>query len=248
METILIILAIIILARAFIMIPCFILIYFYIKWKKKEEKPDKARLVSDKDKNIVAQDDESDKGSFKEKIINFTEGLLWYSMSYTGRIPSHHIRNFLYKHVFLVNIGKKVVIYNNAEFRAPYKLKIGEGSIIGNRAILDARRGGITIGKNVNLSTGVWLWTGQHDHNDPYFRSVEGRRGPIEINDRVWIGPRVTILHSVTIGEGAVIAAGAVVTKNVEPFSIYAGIPAKKIGDRNNDLRYEFQGIHIPFY
>jgi acetyltransferase-like isoleucine patch superfamily enzyme len=145
-------------------------------------------------------------------------------------------------------MGKNVVIYNKAEFRAPHKLKIGKGSIIGNGAILDARRGGITIGENVNLSTGVWLWTGQHDHNDPYFRSIEGRRGPIVIKDRAWIGPRVTILHSVTIGEGAVVAAGAVVTKDVEPFSLNAGIPSKKIGERTHDLRYVFTGERIPFY
>jgi acetyltransferase-like isoleucine patch superfamily enzyme len=148
----------------------------------------------------------------------------------------------------MVDFERSAVIYNNVEIRAPYNLKIGKGSIIGNKSVLDARRGGITIGKNVNLSTGVWLWTGQHDHQDPYFRSVEGRRGPIIIGDRAWIGPRVTILHSITIGEGAVVAAGAVVTKNVEPFSIVAGIPAHKIGDRNQDLRYEFDGSYIPFY
>lgn len=50
------------------------------------------------------------------------------------------------------------------------------------------------------------------------------------------------------IGEGAVVAAGAVVTKSVEPYSIVAGIPAKKIGERNRDLKYEMTGEYVPFY
>ena len=52
------------------------------------------------------------------------------------------------------------------------------------------------------------------------------------INDDVWIGCNVTILKGVTIGRGAIVAAGAVVTKNVAPYTIAAGVPAKKIGNR----------------
>lgn len=55
------------------------------------------------------------------------------------------------------------------------------------------------------------------------------------IQDGVWISSNVTILKGVTVGEGAVIAAGAVVTKDVEPYTIYAGIPAKKIKNRFSD-------------
>jgi acetyltransferase-like isoleucine patch superfamily enzyme len=55
---------------------------------------------------------------------------------------------------------------------------------------------------------------------------------PVRIEQDAWIGAHVTILKGVTIGRGAIIAAGAVVTKNVEPYAIYAGIPAKKISQR----------------
>jgi acetyltransferase-like isoleucine patch superfamily enzyme len=248
MDIILLILVLILFSKTILMVIGYTVVYFFIRWKKSIEIKDKNYTYSVANTPIQLEPELGGKMSLKESIINIAEGILWFSMTYTGRIPSHLIRNFLYRKVFLVKLDKTAVIYNGAEFRAPYNLKIGKGSMIGNRAILDARRGGITIGKNVNFSTGVWLWTGQHDHNDPYFRSVEGRRGPIVVHDRVWIGPRVTVLHSVTIGEGAVIAAGAVVTKDVEPFSINAGMPSKKIGERNHDLRYEFSGIHIPFY
>lgn len=174
-------------------------------------------------------------------------GYMRYADFQTGMIPSHHIRDFIYKYVWLVDMRKNSVIYFGVEIRAAENLIIGKGSIIGDKAILDARCG-LSIGDNVNLSSQVHLWSEQHDYNDPYFRCVSGKHGPITIGNRVWIGPNVTILHSVTIGEGAVVAAGAVVTKDVEPYTIVGGIPAKKIGERNPDLRYEFRGEPLSFY
>lgn len=124
-----------------------------------------------------------------------------------------------------------------------------KGSIIGDRAILDARHGGIIIGKNVNVSTAASFWTEQHDYNDPYFRCTNIKGGTINVKDRAWIGPNVIILHGVTVGEGAVVAAGAVVTKDVPPYTLVGGVPAKVIGKRNEDLRYEFDGSgYLPFY
>lgn len=162
-------------------------------------------------------------------------------------IPSHIIRDFLYKKVCLVEIGPKAVIYFGAEIREPYKLKIGEGSIIGDRAVLDARNG-ISIGANVNLSTEVHIWTEQHDHRDPDFKCNSDDSFRVVIEDRAWLGPRTTILHGVTIGEGAVVAAGAVVTKDVAPYTIVGWGSRKK--DRRTYTRstIRFSGVNIPFY
>lgn len=62
---------------------------------------------------------------------------------------------------------------------------------------------------------------------------------PIFIDDYVWIGVGAIVLQGVKIGKGAVIAAGSVVTKDIEPYSIVAGVPAKVIGKRNPDLDYK---------
>lgn len=163
-----------------------------------------------------------------------------------GYIPSHHIRLFFYKHIFRMDLGKNVVIYSAFETRNPWNIRIGSGSIVGDRVIMDARYG-IELGENVNISTGAWFWTLQHDVNAVDFTS-QGTGGAITIKDRAWISSRTTILPGCVVQEGCVIAAGAVVTKSCEdPFSIYGGIPAKKIGKRNNEINYIFDGKHRHF-
>jgi acetyltransferase-like isoleucine patch superfamily enzyme len=164
-----------------------------------------------------------------------------YVLIQIGMLPFISFRHLLYRHVFKVELGSKAVIHYGAEIRAPFNLKIGEGSIIGDKAFLDARNG-LTIGNNVNLSSNVSIYTEQHDHRDSLFCCNSNQNFRVQIDDRVWLGPNVIVLPKVHIGEGAVVAAGAVVTKNIEPYGIYAGVPAKKIGERNHDLQYNLDG------
>jgi len=177
------------------------------------------------------------------KIAPLKDTLCLYWIAF---IPSMHIRMFFYRHIYGMNLGKNVIIYKGAEFRNPEGLVIDKGSIIGDNAILDARAS-ITIGSFVNFSSEVHIWTLQHNYRDPEFRCTPAHYGPVKIGDRAWIGPRVTILHSVNIGEGAVVAAGAVVTKDVPPYTVVGGIPAKKIGERPRNLVYTFDGSHRMF-
>ncbi len=67
---------------------------------------------------------------------------------------------------------------------------------------------------------------------------------PVTIGNRCWISSNTIILPGVTIDNGCVIACGAVVTKDCDEYGVYAGIPAKKIGSRNKDLAYTFDGGH----
>lgn len=182
----------------------------------------------------------------KRMIWHYVYGYVRYLSIRTGMIPSMRIRLFIYRHILMAKIDRNAIVYYGAELRAAEGLIIGEGTIIGDCVRLDARYG-IEIGKNVNLSTEVWIWTAQHDYNSPTF-STEGKCGKVIIGDRVWLGSRVVILPGVTVGEGAVVASGAIVTKDVEPYTLVGGVLAKKIGERNRELTYEFDGAHIPFY
>lgn len=103
---------------------------------------------------------------------------------------------------------------------------------------------GLTIGENVNISSDVKFYTLQHDYNSKEFSAVGAQ---VIVEDYVWVSVRAIILPGVTIGKGAVIAAGAVVTKDVEPYSIMGGIPAKKIGERKKELNYVPSKHRLPF-
>lgn len=87
--------------------------------------------------------------------------------------------------------------------------------------------GGIAIGCDCLIGHNCTICTVNHE-------KAPDRRGdmtcsPVSIGDKVWIGANVTILPGVTVGEGAIVAAGAVVTKDVEPYAIVGGVPAKII-------------------
>ena len=158
-------------------------------------------------------------------------------LQYAGKLPSQRLRHWIYRRLFGLKLGRDSVVYNSCELREPYHITIGDFTSIGDHCILDGR-GGLTIGNSVNFSTGAWVWTMQHEVNDPDFK-VEC--APVVIDDYAWISCRTVILPGVHIGKGAVVAAGAVVTKSVEPYAIVAGVPAKKIGERSRDLRYQLK-------
>jgi acetyltransferase-like isoleucine patch superfamily enzyme len=179
----------------------------------------------------------------KHYISSFLNTYYIYRLSQT---PSHTIRNFIYKNCCGIKIGPKVVIYHGCEIREPSNIVIGRGAIIGDHSILDGRNG-IEIGEDVVFASNVRIWTEQHDHEDPWFRCSTQVHKPVVIDRHAWIGSHTTILHSVHVGEGAVVAAGAVVTHDVPPFTIVAGIPAKKIGERNHNLLYKNDGSHQAF-
>jgi acetyltransferase-like isoleucine patch superfamily enzyme len=156
------------------------------------------------------------------------------ALQYIGAIPSQRLRKVLYRHGG-IEIGKNTAIYSGCHFRAPERISIGANTSIGDRCILDGR-GGLSIGNSVNLSTGVYIWTADHDPQSPSFA---GRTAAVTVHDYAWLSCRCTILPGVTIGEGAVVAAGAVVTKDVSGYTIVGGVPARVIGERNRDLQYQ---------
>ena len=185
---------------------------------------------------------------FLRTLKRYLSGLVRYETRLTGYIPSQRIRKFLYSKVFLMKLGKNVNIYGGADISHPWNIKIGDNCYIGANSILDGRNG-ITIKNNVNFSEGVWIWTAQHDVNSETFANKPDLSdAKVVIGDRCWCGPRTIILPGRQMKEGSVLAAGAVLTKDTESFSINAGIPAKKIGERNKNLSYILSNEYLPFF
>lgn len=160
-----------------------------------------------------------------------------------NHIPSHKIRLAWYRNVLGWSIGPKAAILlglhaqMNGVRTSGQKVDIGTGTFI-NYGCLFHTTGGIIIGDQVSISAGVWLMTGTHDMNDPQFID---KYKPIVIGDYAWIGTRATILGGVTIGEGAVVMAGAMVTRDVAPYAVVGGVPARVVRNRELcDLSYSF--------
>lgn len=144
-----------------------------------------------------------------------------------GKVPSHHFRRFFYR-LSGIKIGKGSTIHTGAKFYDPSNIIIGDDTIIGEDAVLDGRDK-IIIGNHVDIASQVMIYNSEHDINSKDFKAVNGS---VIIEDYCFIGPRAIILPGVKIGKGAVVAAGAVVTKDIAPYAIVGGVPAKIIGER----------------
>jgi len=109
---------------------------------------------------------------------------------------------------------------------------IGEYCSLNRRSIIYG--GGVTIGNMVRISPMVMITTNNHIFSDRDQPIIEQGVvcGEIAIDDDVWIGANATILPGIKVGKGAVVGAGAVVTKDISPYTVVAGVPAKVIGKR----------------
>lgn len=164
------------------------------------------------------------------------EGALVQVSFWIASLPSRTLRHALYRRLGL-RLGPGAVVHRGLKVRQPANITIGAGSVIGFDTTLDGRRG-IEIGRNVNVSSEVAIWTLQHDWRDSRFDAVGA---PVVVGDRAWLSFRATLLPGVTVGEGAVVAAGAVVTRDVEPYSVVAGVPARVVAQRPRGMAYELR-------
>ena len=113
-----------------------------------------------------------------------------------------------------------------------WNISIGNNSGIGADSLIFAADK-VEIGNDVLIAPQLVIYTANHETRRELPMIQQGmKNAPVRIGNDVWIGVRVTILPGVTIGDGAVIAAGAVLTKDVAPYAIVGGVPAKQIGER----------------
>lgn len=178
------------------------------------------------------------------KAINdrlYLYGLKCMFLKLTMRLPSSYVRKLVLK-FFGAHIEKGGNIYGSVEVRSPKNLKIGKYSVIGERVLLDSRKG-LIIGSNVNISTEAMIWTLHHDINSPTFEAV-GKN--VVIDDYAWICARAIILPGVKIGKGAIVGAGCVASKDVGQYEVVVGNPQRVVGHRSQNLNYKLDK-NIPF-
>jgi maltose O-acetyltransferase len=145
------------------------------------------------------------------------------------------IRAFLAKRI-LEECGDNVWIEKHAWVGDGKGRKLGNNSGIGSNASIGKY---VCIGDDVMMGVDVMIITRNHEFEDVNRpMRLQGFKDyvPVTIEDDVWIGARVIILQGVRIGKGAIIGAGAVVTKDVAPYSIVGGVPARFIKSRKQPL------------
>lgn len=139
------------------------------------------------------------------------------------------------------SVGRNVHLCPGYKITSPHNVTIGDNTWAGNNLLIRAE-GGVTIGSGVVLSSNVEIWTSNHNYDSedlstiPYDTRMKLKH--VTIGDNVWVGTRVLFVPGVTVGEGAVIGMGSVVTKDVPPYAVVGGNPAKVIKYRDKD-RYE---------
>ena len=167
--------------------------------------------------------------TFKKKFFYILYRLFGYSFPISQRSKlSAKLRYFFAKRI--AKLGRNVNIERHAFFTP--LLDIGDNSGIG----IDCEvYGPVRIGKNVMMGPEVVIYTVGHrfDRVDiPMNEQGSTDVSPVIIGDDCWIGRRAIIMPGVNIGNGSIIGAGAVVTKDVPPFTVVGGVPAKIIKKR----------------
>jgi len=157
--------------------------------------------------------------------------VLWYFMSTlffrSGLIPLSSMLVFILRS-FGAKIGNDVRLKPYINIKYPWKLIIGDHTWIGEHCAIE-NLAMVNIGKNVCLSQYSMLLTGNHNYKKTTFDLITS---PIVIEDGVWIGAKAVVCPGVNAFSHSILTVGSVITKNMEPYSIYAGNPAIKIRDR----------------
>ncbi len=135
--------------------------------------------------------------------------------------------------------GEHIFIGEGCALNPPKNISIGDHVYFGKNCLIQSVHGEIIIGSHVMFGPGVNVHGGNHiidniGYDDYMDRQIKnfGDDSPIVIEDDVWIGANAIILAGVHIGKGAVVGAGSVVTRDVTPYSVFCGVPAKFIRSR----------------
>lgn len=134
--------------------------------------------------------------------------------------------------MFGAKVGRGVVIKPHVNIKYPWNLTIGDYVWIGEGAWIDNLTK-VMIGSNAVLSQGAMLLCGNHNYKLPTFDLIIGE---ITLEDGAWIGAQSTVCPGVTCKSHSVLGVGSVATKDLEPYSIYQGVPAVKVRDRGSEV------------
>ena len=167
--------------------------------------------------------------SLKSKVVRVDWCLVWLLFfKPTPRGNMFRVWRIALLKLFGANVKWSSNVLPSCKIWQPWKLTMGEYACLSENVDCYSVDD-VIIGDQTTVSQGVRLCTAGHDISS---RIMELTYAPITVGTNSWVAAWATILPGVTIGEGAVVAAGAVVTKDVEPWTVVGGNPAKFIKER----------------
>jgi putative colanic acid biosynthesis acetyltransferase WcaF len=163
----------------------------------------------------------------RDRLMRYAWGIVCALLFRPSPRALHPWRSLLLR-CFGAKIGRRCHIYPGARIWAPWNLVCEDVAAIADEAIIyNPER--IVIGSHSTISQQAYLCGATHDHDHPSFRLVAA---PIDIGAYAWICARATVQAGVRVAEGAVLGLGAVATRDLEPWSVNVGVPARKIKQR----------------
>ncbi len=168
----------------------------------------------------------------RDRLARWTWGLAYVFLFRPSPIACHAWRRAILR-LFGARVGRGVHPYPQCRIWAPWNLTLGDHSCLAN-GVECYSVAPVTLGAHATVSQRSHLCTATHDYNDPAFPLVFR---PISIGPHAWVAAEAFVGPGVTVGEGAVIGARAVATKDVPPWAVVAGNPARIVKWRH----YEHQ-------
>ena len=158
---------------------------------------------------------------------------LWYSFDRTAAGGQNvwlgvELRRLLARHIFK-RCGEKFKAFHNVEFSFGYNMEVGDNVVVHRNVLLDDR-GGIVLGNNVSISD----YANIYSHTHSIVEQKDVTNACTRIDDGVRITYHATVLAGVHVNEQGMVGAMAVATKDVRPYHVYVGIPAKSVRVKPN--------------
>lgn len=162
-------------------------------------------------------------GALKMTLWYFTNALFFLNPLF----PFRSVKPGLLR-LFGARVGRGVVIHPGVNIKYPWKLVIGDHTWIGQRAWLD-NIDRLTIGDHVVISQGAMIIQGSHNYKQVHYPTMSA---PVVLENGSWVGAGAMVMLGVTLKSHSVLAAGSVATKDLEPYTIYQGVPAVPVRER----------------
>src|SRR3984957_6371997 len=165
--------------------------------------------------------------SISNRVRRLAWSIIWVALYRTSPRPFHSWRAFLLR-CFGARLGPHCHFYPRSRIWAPWNLVCADGASLGDDAEI-YNPSLVSIGSHASGSQQAYLCGATHDSNGPWFPLISF---PMSLCAYSWVCARASVSPGVNLGEGAVPALGSVATRDLEPWTVYAGVPAQPVKER----------------